>query len=267
MKCWTIRRTVKQECRNMFPSCRYFTLIELLVVIAIIAILAAMLLPALNQARQRGYQAKCVGNLKTINQAHLMYAGDNGDMTIFSKMSDGVNNATPSPLVWHGALYLNYAHSNEAFHCPLDKRTREVWATGHVSYALNYVASGTAEDPWRADPRCASGRKISKISSPSGRFMFLCGNDAMNQEADNGGWIGWLNIASNIAYTETHNAPWGNGTTTSPIYWNGHSSGSNAGMVDGSVRHFREQELAGFNNGIYSSAQTQENQRRWLYID
>ena len=59
-----------------------FTLIELLVVIAIIAILAAMLLPALQQARERGRSAACINLMNQLGKAAIFYTGDNNDYIV-----------------------------------------------------------------------------------------------------------------------------------------------------------------------------------------
>ncbi|MBQ9786819.1 MAG: prepilin-type N-terminal cleavage/methylation domain-containing protein [Lentisphaeria bacterium] len=77
-----------------------FTLIELLVVIAIIAILAAILLPALNSARERGRQASCVSNLKTLGTQTTMYADAFDDYVLPHSMS-----ITGNTLYYVGALY------------------------------------------------------------------------------------------------------------------------------------------------------------------
>lgn len=96
---------VKQSC---------FTLIELLVVIAIIAILAAILLPALNSARERGRSASCINNLKQSGTYFSMYRDDNNDWLWLPNAAAGA-----TPHTWAQALLdAGYVSNFAMFRCP-----------------------------------------------------------------------------------------------------------------------------------------------------
>jgi len=105
-----------------------FTLIELLVVIAVIAILAAMLLPALNRAQQNALRSTCLSNLKQLGTAFYMYAQE------WDGMIPKYNG------YWHSRLYPQYIGTKETLRCSFGPR--KYAGQSNYFYCMNIRASG-----------------------------------------------------------------------------------------------------------------------------
>jgi prepilin-type N-terminal cleavage/methylation domain-containing protein/prepilin-type processing-associated H-X9-DG protein len=131
-----------------------FTLIELLVVIAIIGLLAAMLLPALNNAREASRRAVCTSNLRQVGQAMVLYADDYGGSLPVQRVGGA------GSVDWSGLL-TNNVKSTGFFACPSDRNER-TYAGAKRSYAVNsgkftYTGAGDRA-PWPDPPSVAPAR-------------------------------------------------------------------------------------------------------------
>jgi len=186
-----------------------FTLIELLVVIAVIAVLMAILLPALQEAKKRAMGTFCQANLRSLALAWTMYAQGNDDKIVSGEVWANTNNVKSFDWVHpvsgtgpdherelrgirNGALF-PYTASEKVYNCPGDKTWKEVTGTlsSQQSPYRSFATSWPMNGQWGGIDNKYKYKKTAEIPQPSERLVYL-----EEEEAGGANWGSWI-LSSN----------------------------------------------------------------------